>query len=44
MGASNPTFKKILDHQMAFRNQVYPWTQISDFSYDSLMLLALRQN
>ncbi len=44
MGASNPTFKKILDHQMAFRNQVYPWTQISDFSYDSLMLLAMRQN
>jgi TRAP-type mannitol/chloroaromatic compound transport system substrate-binding protein len=44
MGANNPTFKKILDHQMAFRNQVYPWTQISDFSYDSLMLLALRQN
>jgi TRAP-type mannitol/chloroaromatic compound transport system substrate-binding protein len=44
MGAGNPTFKKILDHQMAFRNQVYPWTQISDFSYDSLMLLAMRQN
>jgi TRAP-type mannitol/chloroaromatic compound transport system substrate-binding protein len=44
MSASNPTFKKILDHQMAFRNQVYPWTQISDFSYDSLMLLAMRQN
>jgi TRAP-type mannitol/chloroaromatic compound transport system substrate-binding protein len=44
IGASNPTFKKILDHQMAFRNQVYPWTQISDFSYDSLMLLAMRQN
>lgn len=44
MGASNPTFKKILDDQMAFRNQAYPWTQISDFSYDSLMLLAMRQN
>jgi TRAP-type mannitol/chloroaromatic compound transport system substrate-binding protein len=39
----NPTFKKILDHQMAFRNQVYPWSQISDFSYDSLMLNAIRQ-
>jgi TRAP-type mannitol/chloroaromatic compound transport system substrate-binding protein len=39
----NPTFKKILDHQMAFRNQVYQWSQISDFSYDSLMLNAIRQ-
>ncbi|WP_230533841.1 TRAP transporter substrate-binding protein [Microvirga roseola] len=44
MGEKNPFFKKILDHQMAFRNEVYPWTQISDFSYDNLMLHAMRQS
>lgn len=38
----NAVFKKILDHQMAFRNQGYQWAHISDFSYDSLMIHAIR--
>jgi TRAP-type mannitol/chloroaromatic compound transport system substrate-binding protein len=43
MSATNPTFKKILDHQMDFRNQEYQWWQLSDFSYDALLIQATRQ-
>jgi len=39
----SPAFKKLLDHQIAFRDQTYQWWQISDFSYDSLMLRARQE-
>ena len=42
LSAKSPAFKKILDHQMAFRDAVYPWWQISDYTYDSLMIQAMR--
>ena len=42
LGQKSPAFKKMFDHQMEFRNIEYPWWQISDFSYDSLMLQAMR--
>ena len=38
------SFKKLHDDLMAFRGQSLPWWQISDFSYDALMLQATRQN
>lgn len=42
LSAKSPAFKKILDHQMAFRDAVYPWWQISDYTYDTLMIQAMR--
>jgi TRAP-type mannitol/chloroaromatic compound transport system substrate-binding protein len=39
----NANFKKLLDHQMAFRGSVYQWWQIADYSYDTLMIQAARQ-
>jgi TRAP-type mannitol/chloroaromatic compound transport system substrate-binding protein len=37
-------FKRLHDHLIAFRGQSLPWWQISDFSYDALMIQASRQN
>ena len=42
LSAKSPPFKKLLDHQMAFRDAVYPWWQISDYTYDTLMLQSMR--
>ena len=42
LGEKSPAFKKIFDHQMAFRDAVYPWWQISDYTYDTLMIQAMR--
>jgi TRAP-type mannitol/chloroaromatic compound transport system substrate-binding protein len=39
-----PNFKRLHDHLIGFRGQSLPWWQISDFSYDALMLQATRQN
>jgi TRAP-type mannitol/chloroaromatic compound transport system substrate-binding protein len=39
----NPQFKKIFDHQMAFRDQSYQWWQVADYSFDALMIQATRQ-
>jgi TRAP-type mannitol/chloroaromatic compound transport system substrate-binding protein len=39
----NPHFKKLYEHQLAFRNQSYQWWQIADYSFDSLMIQATRQ-
>lgn len=42
LAEKSPAFKKIFDHQMAFRDAVYPWWQISDYTYDTLMIQAMR--
>jgi len=42
LSAQSPAFKKLLDHQTAFRDAVYPWWQISDYTYDTLMIQAMR--
>ena len=42
LSAKSPAFKKILDHQMAFRDAGYPWWQISDYTYDTLMIQGMR--
>jgi len=38
VSAANPTFKKIYDSQMAFRNDEYLWWQISEYAYDGYMI------
>jgi TRAP-type mannitol/chloroaromatic compound transport system substrate-binding protein len=43
IAAQNPGFKTILDHVVAFRRDAYQWQQASDFTYDAMMIQALRQ-
>ncbi len=33
--ASNPSFKKIYDHMVAFRNDQYLWWQVAEYAFDS---------
>jgi TRAP-type mannitol/chloroaromatic compound transport system substrate-binding protein len=42
LSAKDPLFKKIHDDYMAFRDDVYPWFGVAEFSYDAFMLDALR--
>jgi len=42
-GNANPTFKRMLDSAVAFRNDFYLYNQISDFAFDSYMMRAIRQ-
>ena len=43
LAEQNPRFKKLYDHVIAFRDMNYKWWQISDFSYDALMLRVIGQ-
>ncbi|MCZ7660588.1 MAG: TRAP transporter substrate-binding protein [Xanthobacteraceae bacterium] len=43
IAAQNPGFKTILDHVTTFRRDGYQWLQASDFTYDAMMIQALRQ-
>jgi TRAP-type mannitol/chloroaromatic compound transport system substrate-binding protein len=43
LSEKSPFFKKLLEHQIEYRNSAYQWWQIADFSYDALMLQTLRQ-
>jgi len=36
--AVNPTFKKIYENLMAFKNEEYLWWQVADYTYDSFMI------
>jgi TRAP-type mannitol/chloroaromatic compound transport system substrate-binding protein len=38
----SPAFKKIYDNQLDFMKTNYSWWQISEFTYDNLMLQAIR--
>jgi TRAP-type mannitol/chloroaromatic compound transport system substrate-binding protein len=40
--ASNPAFKKIFDSQRAFRKDAYLWAQISEYTFDTFMMLQQR--
>ncbi len=35
---TNPDFKKIYDHLMAFKNEEYLWWQVADYTYDTFMI------
>ena len=43
LGEKSPAFKKLLDHQMEYRDRTYQWWRISDYSYDTLMLRAAQE-
>jgi TRAP-type mannitol/chloroaromatic compound transport system substrate-binding protein len=36
--ATNPDFKKILDSQMAFRDDGNPWWQVAEYSYETFVI------
>lgn len=38
--ATNPDFKKVYDHMVAFRNDQYLWWQVAEYSYDTFMIRA----
>ena len=38
ISVANPTFKKIYDAQMAFRNDQYLWWQVAEYGYDNYMI------
>ena len=40
ISAKNPTFKKMIDTLLAFRDEEYLWFQVSEYSYDSYMVRA----
>ncbi|MCE5974583.1 TRAP transporter substrate-binding protein [Sinirhodobacter sp. WL0062] len=40
--AANPAFKKIYDSQWAFRKDAYLWMQLSEYNYDTFMMIQQR--
>ena len=40
--ASNAAFKKIYDSQMAFRKDAYLWAQVSEYTFDTFMMIQQR--
>ena len=40
--ASNAGFKKIWDSQTAFRKDAYLWAQVSEYTYDTFMMMQQR--
>jgi TRAP-type mannitol/chloroaromatic compound transport system substrate-binding protein len=40
--ASNAAFKKIYDNQVAFRKDAYIWAQISEYGFDTFMMMQQR--
>ena len=42
INASNATFKKIFDSQVAFRKEAYLWAQVSEYTFDTFMMIQQR--
>ncbi len=42
INASNAAFKKIFDSQTAFRKEAYLWAQISEYTFDTFMMIQQR--
>ncbi|MGK6314435.1 TRAP transporter substrate-binding protein [Neorhizobium sp. DT-125] len=42
LSAGSPAFKKIYDHQQAFKKDAYLWAQIAEYSYDTFMMTQQR--
>jgi TRAP-type mannitol/chloroaromatic compound transport system substrate-binding protein len=42
INAANPTFKKIYENQLAFKKDAYLWAQISEYTYDTFMMVQQR--
>ena len=41
--ASNAAFKKIYDSQVAFRKDAYLWAQVSEYTFDTFMMIQQRE-
>ena len=41
--ASNAAFKKIYDSQMAFKRDAYLWAQVSEYTFDTFMMIQQRE-
>ncbi|NDV85853.1 ABC transporter substrate-binding protein [Aurantimonas aggregata] len=44
ISATNEDYKKLLDSQNAFKRDAYLWAQISEYSFDTFMMVQQRQN
>jgi TRAP-type mannitol/chloroaromatic compound transport system substrate-binding protein len=42
LSAKSPAFKKIYDHQQAFKKDSYLWAQVAEYSYDTFMMMQQR--
>lgn len=42
IAAANPTFRRVLEHYLAFRDEQYQWLQVAEYSYDTFMIRQLR--
>ncbi|MBB4063028.1 TRAP transporter substrate-binding protein [Gellertiella hungarica] len=42
ISASNATFKKIYDDQLAFKKDAYLWMQLSEYTFDTFMMIQQR--
>ena len=42
ISASSPAFKKIWDSQIAFRKDAYLWAQVSEYTFDTFMMIQQR--
>jgi len=42
ISAANPTFKKIYDHQLAFKKDSYLWMQLGEYTFDTFMMIQQR--
>jgi len=42
VSAVNPTFKKIYEDQVAFRKESYLWLQLSEYTFDTFMMVQRR--
>ncbi len=42
LSASNPSFKKIYDDQTAFKRDAYLWMQLSEYTFDTFMMIQQR--
>jgi TRAP-type mannitol/chloroaromatic compound transport system substrate-binding protein len=40
ISADNPSFKKLWESTLAFRNDEYLWWQIAEYSYDTYLIRA----
>ncbi|OXT00746.1 ABC transporter substrate-binding protein [Notoacmeibacter marinus] len=44
ISAENATFKKIYDHQLAFKKDAYLWMQLGENTYDTFLMIQQRNN
>ena len=42
LSQKSPAFKKIYDHQQAFKKDSYLWAQVAEYSYDTFMMMQQR--